>query len=87
MKHDGWAGLTSIQKDLMMLRYGGRACLLPSDWEGPTDEKRLEVMKTTYFPILDQLQELWKEKGNEPDFFDRYYVPKAIELTAPYLPK
>ena len=34
-----------------------------------------------YYKILDQLHDLWKEKGNEPHFYDRYYLPKAQELT------
>jgi hypothetical protein len=27
------------------------------------------------------LEKLWKEKGNEPDFYEKYYLPKAEELT------
>lgn len=34
-----------------------------------------------YYEILSQLEDLWKEKGNEPHFYDRYYLPKAQELT------
>lgn len=34
-----------------------------------------------YYEILSQLHDLWKEKGSEPYFYDRYYLPKAQELT------
>lgn len=33
-----------------------------------------------YYKALGQLHELWKEKGDEPHFYDRYYLPKAQEL-------
>jgi|GEM_PF-1870743 len=34
-----------------------------------------------YYEALSQLEKLWKEKGNDPYFYDRYYLPKAQELT------
>jgi hypothetical protein len=86
MKFDRWEGLTPLQRDLMMLRHGGRGCLLPVDHEGATDEERLRQMRDTYFPIVRALETLWEEKGDEPDFFERHYRPKAIELTKAWLP-
>jgi len=32
---------------------------------------------------LRALQGLWQAKGNEPDFYEKYYLPKARELTVP----
>jgi hypothetical protein len=86
MKFDRWEGLTPLQRDLMMLRHGGRGCLLPLDHEGATDEGRLHQMRETYFPIIRALEKLWEEKGHEPDFFERHYRPRAIELTKALLP-
>lgn len=34
-----------------------------------------------YNKALSQLHALWKEKGDKPFFYDRYYLPKAQELT------
>lgn len=34
-----------------------------------------------YYEVLSQLEKLWKEKGDESHFYDRYYLPKAQELT------
>ncbi len=87
MKHNGWDGMTSIQRDLKLLQYNGRACLLPSGHEGSTDEERLAIMKKLYFPTLRELERLWKEKGKDPQFYEKFYLPKAMELTEPYLPK
>ena len=85
MKYDKWEGLTPIQRDMQMLRLNGRSCLLPVEHEGATDNERLEYLKKDYFPILAQLKALWEEKGSEPNFYEKYYLPKAIELTESYL--
>ena len=34
-----------------------------------------------HYGVLEQLHALWKEKGSDPFFYDRYYLPKAQELT------
>lgn len=34
-----------------------------------------------YNAALEALRDLWEEKGDEPFFYDRYYLPKAQELT------
>lgn len=34
-----------------------------------------------YIKIVDQLKELWEEKGDQPFFYDRYYLPTAQKLT------
>ncbi|MFC1714444.1 hypothetical protein ACFL6S_12315 [Candidatus Poribacteria bacterium] len=81
MKFDKWDGLTPLQRDLVMLQYNGRGCLLPVEWEGPTDEKRLDQMRRDYFPIVEELEKLWREKGDDPEFYEKYYLPKVKELT------
>jgi hypothetical protein len=85
MKHDSWDGLTVRQRDLMMLRHGGRACLLPVAWEGPTDEARMSDMAENYFRILEELKKLWEEKGSDPGFFEKYYLPRVTELSEPLI--
>ncbi len=37
--------------------------------------------RRNYLDYVDQLYELWKEHGDQPFFYDRYYLPKAQELT------
>ena len=87
MKYDKWQGLTPLERDMLMLRLNGRTCLLPVGHEGNTDRDRLEYLKEKYFPILDELKKLWEDKGNESGFYEKYYLPKSIELTAPFLPE
>ena len=70
MKHDKWEGLSVEQRDLMMLRYNGRA-----------------TTRRHYGPVLDELEQLWKAKGSDPDFYGKYYLPKAEALTRDLLPK
>lgn len=86
MKYDKWQGLTPLERDMLMLRFNGRTCLLPVGHEGNTDKERLEYLKEQYFPILEELKKLWESKGHEPGFYENHYWPKAIELTAPFLP-
>ena len=38
------------------------------------------AMRDTYFQAIRQLEKLWQEKGQEPDFFENYYQPRAFEL-------
>ena len=32
---------------------------------------------TEYYQVLQQLEELWKQHGDAPDFYHRYYVPSV----------
>jgi hypothetical protein len=86
MKDNGWEGLTYDQRNAMMLRYNGRARMLPPHHEGMTDLKDLKQIEGSYISILRQLEKLWREKGDDPDFYEKYYLPKAIELTNDIVP-
>ena len=45
------------------------------------------MYSTVYMPILMQLNELWKKEGHRPDFYEKFYRPKAKELIEPELKK
>lgn len=74
-KGDRWMGVSQIQQDMMNLRYNGRASHWP-EIDPP------EYFTSQYYPALMSLKTLWEEHGSEPDFFQRWYVPKVNELTA-----
>jgi len=81
MKSDKWEGLTPMEREHVNLCYNGRASMLPSDYEGMPPAERLEQLEREYFPILRELEKLWKENGSAPDFYERYYLPRVRELT------
>jgi hypothetical protein len=87
MKHDGWTGLETIEKELLMLRYNGRACMSPVDYEGPTHEARMSPLREKYFPVLKELQKLWEDQGSDPEFYEKHYLPRFEELTKGWLPE
>jgi len=57
---------------------GERKALVDAVYNG---RDHLGFSYPNYYKVLDQLHTLWKEKGDEPHFYDRYYLPKAQELT------
>lgn len=69
----------------MMLSYNGRACILPFGHKGSTDQECLTVIRNIYILILREFEGIWEEKGSLSDFYDNYYLLKAIELTKDYL--
>ncbi len=72
MKSDAWEGVTDLEKALIMLRYNGR------------DQYR--KYPAEYYTALVELQRLWREEGDAPDFYERVYVPAAVRLTGHRLP-
>ena len=76
-KGDRWNVPQMLQNDVTLLS-NGRAW--PS--EGPYSKKGNSDWHA-YIAKLRALQELWQAKGNEPDFYEKYYLPKARELMAP----
>ncbi len=68
-KGDGWTGFEGVEKYLVALVWGGR---------GNPDVSGFDAQ---YLPILAELEELWEEYGDDPNFFDRYYHPRAQTLT------
>ena len=73
-KGDRWQGVSQATQDLLNLRYNGRA----SHWSGlePSAEFR-----DRYLPMLRELEKLWQEKGDGPEFYERYYRPRVESLT------
>jgi len=72
MKHDAWEGPTELQQELIMLRHNGRC--------------QYRKYPAESYQVLLGLKALWEEKGDEPDFYERYYLPKFEELTRDLLP-
>jgi hypothetical protein len=66
-KSDSWADTTWQERELTMLRYNGRG--------------QYRLYPGEYFQVLRELQRLWQEKGGEPEFYERYYLPRWEELT------
>jgi hypothetical protein len=67
-----------------------------SPWAGLTELQQDLMMlsyngrsanKTRYKPYIEELEKLWEKKGNDPDFYEKYYLPKVKELTRGLLPK
>jgi len=85
-KAGDWEGVKPYERDLILLKYNGRSCLLPQDRESPPTEERMEMMKKYYFPVLKELQKLWEEKGNDPEFYEKYYLPEYYRLIRKYVP-
>ncbi len=68
-KGDGWIGFEGVEKYLVGLVWGGRGT------------PQTEGFETAYLPILRELDVLWREYGDDPNFFDRVYHPEAQRLT------
>jgi hypothetical protein len=84
-KAGAWEGVKPYERDLILLKYNGRSCLLPQDEESPPNQERMEMIKKYYFPVLKELQKLWEVKGNNPEFYEKYYLPEFDKLTRKYL--
>ena len=67
MKGDAWEGVSDLAKALTMLRHNGRG--------------QYRKYPSEYFQVLQQLEKLWQEKGDEPEFYEKHYLPKLKELT------
>ena len=68
-KGDGWQGFEGVEKYLVGLVWGGR---------GNPDVAGFEAQ---YAPVLAELERLWLDYGDDPNFFDRVYHPEAQRLT------
>ncbi len=81
MKMDGsWVGLERYEMELIMLKYNGRI------GELPYTEEEMGKLKKYYFPVLDGLRKLWEEKGNSPEFYEKYYLPEYDRLEKQFVP-
>jgi hypothetical protein len=73
-KGDRWLDVPQHTQDLINLHYNGRACRLD----------RMEVSQEYvqgYVPIIRTLEALWREKGSDPGFYERYYLPEVQRWT------
>jgi len=68
----GYWQLSQINIAKISLVYGGRAWI---DLISP------DQYKNSYLPMLNKLRDLWLVEGNDPYFYDRYYLPKAQSIT------
>jgi hypothetical protein len=41
----------------------------------------LEMWKTVWHTRLNDMKQLWRQHGREPDFYSRFYLPRALEMT------
>lgn len=71
VKGDQWQ-LPPLVQEFAKLRHNGRMRVA-----GP-----LDVFKERYIPVLKELHKVWEAKGTEPDFFEKYYLPKPDSLLA-----
>jgi hypothetical protein len=55
--------------DLINLVYNGRV-IAQRDW-----------FESTTLPAMRKLKKVWEEKGADPYFYDRFYIPAAHEIT------
>ena len=74
-ENTGWMGIETYKRELIMLKYNGRIGQLPLTKEG------MEKLGNYYFPVLNKLKNLWEEKGNDPEFYEKYYLPEYKQLT------
>ena len=77
----GWTGFDSYHMELLLLKYNGRVGNIPGN------EATMKKMKKHYFPVKEGLQKLWEEKGYEPDFYDKYFLPEYDRLVRKYSPE
>lgn len=70
-KGDRWE-LDRSQQDSLTFCYNGRP------W---ADDMKMETWKNVWHGRLNEMKELWRQHGTEPDFYARFFRPKAVELT------
>lgn len=65
-------------------------------WEGLTARQRDLMMlfhngrakdRRQYGEILDELEDLWEKKGDEPEFYKEYWLPAVRRITMGLLPE
>jgi len=43
--------------------------------------------KSRYKPYIEKLEKLWQQKGADPDFYEKYYLPEVKKMTKGLLPE
>lgn len=79
-KGDAWNGVPQEHQDLINLLYNGRTRTMEFTNGNITDK-----FINGYFRILKELEQVWKENGDDPEFYEKYYLPKAKELILPII--
>ncbi len=87
MLHDHWHWGSRVDKDLMMLRYNGRASAPSVPWDGSPEDGTFGEWVKRYLPVVRDLHELWEQHGSEPEFYGKRYLPRWEELTRGQLPE
>lgn len=66
-----------------------------SPWSGMTEFQQdlmllnyngRSASKTRYKTYIEELEKLWEKNGSDPDFYEKYYLPKVKEMTRSILP-
>ena len=65
MKGDAWEGVSDHEKAMTMLLHNGRG--------------QYRKFPAEYYRVLQKLEGHWQEHGNEPEFYERYFVPTVEE--------
>jgi len=86
MLHDHWKWGSRVDKDIMMLHHNGRASAPSLPWKTGPNESVFGEWVERYIAVAEELRKLWQEKGDDPDFYEKYYLPKVRELTDDQLP-
>jgi hypothetical protein len=86
-KASEWVDVEPYERDLILLKYNGRATLLNPDRESPPSPERLAMIKKYYDPVLMGLKEVWQKYGDDPEFYEKYYLPEYKKLTKGLLNK
>jgi hypothetical protein len=68
-----WRIPDRLTQELLLLKYDGR----PTYRHYPAE----------LGAVFEALHQLWQEKGAEPDFYERYYLPRWRELTKGLVPE
>jgi DNA-binding transcriptional ArsR family regulator len=87
MIHDHWDYGGRGDRDVMMLRYNGRAFAPGLPWETGIEDDTFAEWVGRYLSAIEELKTLWEEKGDDAEFYERYYLPKVLELTDQDLPE
>jgi DNA-binding transcriptional ArsR family regulator len=86
MLHDHWEWGSRVDKDIMMLHHNGRASAPSLPWKTGPNEGVFGEWVERYIAVAEELRKLWQEKGDDPDFYEKHYLPKVRELTDDQLP-
>lgn len=85
MKHNKWRGLSRIARDLIMLQHNGRADMLSFHERDFANDPAMQAQADQYRALLAELQNLWEQHGDDPLFYEHYYLPTAKRRVQAFL--